>query len=354
MKGATGRTGMRTISMAVALLALGAGAALIGASCTGLPCGDGDCTDPLSHTCPWRCSAPLSPQYDYFTEHFRPREAFMIWVGDPRDAPDCTSANAYPVWDYYQDPKSIDRCPRCVAEPLRERTYVRITTAKEGDGTDGTSGDISNVGGFVLPVAWDGSCVSQRVILNPLEEDADLVWGGFTYSDPEPNCEVSLSPEDVAASWGTLVRVCERFWELSKICGALGTRCMPELAPGFRDCLVYYGDEAVPECPDSHSQLVQAHPGVKGCTWCEVEETGSRETTDLLTFYADERCTQPIPATSLEEDDVRYALPPGSVPRSVSATSTVERTAMCKAVGGEQEGELVPEEVVSFCCEPRG
>ncbi|WP_438027031.1 hypothetical protein [Sorangium sp. So ce233] len=347
----TKRAGTRTRTMAAALLSLGAGAALAGASCAGLPCGDGDCTDPKSHTCPWRCARPVWPNDDYFDEHFNARETLMTWIGDPRDAPDCTAANAYPFRDYYQDPKSLDRCPRCVAEPKRERAYVRITTAKGGHCADETNGDASNVGGFVLPAAWDGTCVSQRVILGPHAEEADIAWGGLSYAETEPNCEVSLSAEDVAASWGTLVRACWRHWELDQICGGLGTQCDPELAAGFRDCLIYYGDEAVPECPNSHPELVQAHAGVKGCTRCDVEETGSRETTETLTFYADEGCTQPIPATGIE-DDVCFDLPSGAVPRSISATSRVERTATCKAVGGEQEGELAPGNVVSLCCGP--
>lgn len=350
MTRATGRPGTRTISMAAALLSLGACAALVGASCISLPCGDGVCPGARDHTCPWRCSRPLRPPDDHFTEHFIPRESLMVWIGDPRDAPDCASANAYRYRDYYQDPRSIDRCPRCVAEPRRERTYVRITTAKGGH-CDGASGDVSNVSGFVLPAAWDGRCVSERVILNPPEEDVDIAWGGHFYSETEVNCDVSFSTEDVVASWGTLVRACWRHWELDEICGAFNTQCDPELAPGFRDCLPYHGDEAAPECPSSHPELVQAHLGVKGCTRCEVEETGSRETTETVTFYADEGCTQPIPSTG-QEDGRCFDLPPGSVPRSISATLTVERPATCTAVGGEQEGELAPGRVVSFCCGP--
>ncbi|WP_437835348.1 hypothetical protein [Sorangium sp. So ce1153] len=344
---------MQTISMAAALLSLGACAALVGASCTSLPCGDGTCPNARDHTCPWRCSRPLYDEDHDFFERFNARDTYMVWIGDPRDAPDCTAVNAYHARDSYQDPKSLDRCPRCVTEPRRERTYVRITTEKGGHCADGTDGDASNVGGFVLPVAWDGSCLSQRVILNPPVEDVDIAAGGVTYDESEPTCDVSFSPEDVVASWGTLVRACWRAWELDQICGALGTQCTPDLAPGFRDCLPYYGDEALKGCPDSHPDLVQAHRGVKGCTRCEVEETGSRETTETLTFYADEGCTQPIPSTGLE-DDVCFDLPHGSVPRSISATFTVERTATCTAVGGEQEGELAPGDVVTYCCGPAG
>ncbi|KYF79283.1 hypothetical protein BE11_37395 [Sorangium cellulosum] len=351
MMRATGTAGMRTLSMAAALLSLGACAALVGASCISLPCGDGTCPNARDHTCPWRCSRPMYDEDDHLFELFEARDSHMLWIGDPRDAPDCMAVNAYHSGDYYQDPKSLDRCPRCVAEPRRERTYMRIAMRKGGHCADGTAGDASTVGGFVVPVAWDGSCLSQRVIMNPPAEDVDIVRGLVSYAETEVNCDVSFAPEDVVASWGTLVRACSRHWELDEICGGLGTQCDPELAPGFRDCLPYHGDEPVPACPDSHPDLVQAHRGVKGCTMCEVEETGSRETTETLTFYADEGCTQPIPSTGLEGERC-FDLPPGSVPRSISATLTVERPATCTAVGGEQEGELAPGRVVSFCCGP--
>ncbi|MGK4007557.1 hypothetical protein WMF31_33360 [Sorangium sp. So ce1036] len=212
---------------------------------------------------------------------------------------------------------------------------------------------MDDVSGFVLPVGWDGSCLSERVIADPPAEEADVVWGVFSYYEIQPNCKVSLAPEDVAASWGTVVRACSRHWEMDEVCGTLDMMCDPPLAPGFRDCLEYYGDEAVPECPASHPELVQAHDGLTGCTACGFEESGARETTLALTFYADEGCTQPIPATGLEVERICYDLPPGSVVRSISARRTVERTATRTAVGGEQEGEIAPGEVVNLCCGPK-
>ncbi|WP_438041605.1 hypothetical protein [Sorangium sp. So ce128] len=342
----------RTISMAAALLALGAGAALVGVSCI-RPCSGQECWTDMQRTCPgtWQCSHDLRPRSEYVKEHFDTRGVVLVWIGDPRDAPDCRSANAYPGWDYYMDPKPIDRCPRCVAEPLRERSYTRLTMMKGGHCADGTDVDASPAGGFVLPVAWDGSCLSERVIRHRSAEDADLVWGGYTYEIPEPNCKVSLAPEDVAASWGTIVRTCWRVWELDEVCASFGAMCVPYQAPGFRECLGYIGDEETPTCPDELPVFVRAYAGVAGCTTCYVEETGSRETTETLTFYADEQCTRPIPAVGVA-DDVCFDLPPGSAPRSISATFTVERTATCTAVGGEQEGDLGPGRVVRFCCEP--
>lgn len=101
-----------------------------------------------------------------------------------------------------------------------------------------------------------------------------------------------------------------------------------------------------------HPELVQAYTGVKGCSACRAEDPLGdgkwRETTATLTFYADEQCTQPLPTTNIY--DKCFNLPPGSLPRSVTATLAVERIAACEAVGGEQEGELAPEGLVSFCC----
>ncbi|WP_437335840.1 hypothetical protein [Sorangium sp. So ce394] len=352
MRRATGRAGARAISIAAALLSLGAGAALVGASCTGLPCGDGDCTDPLSHTCPWRCSRLLSPQYDYFTEHFNPRKSLMVWRGDPRDAPDCTSFNAHHWRDFYRDPKSIDRCPRCVAEPLREDRYYSVELRKGARCAHGETIGGTKIRAFMIPVAWDGSCISDVVALDPDVQDADVGVGDT--EDDGPPCAASLSPADVEATWRSLVRVCERRWEFDEICWRLSTTCAPELGPGFRDCLEYHGDEERPVCPDSHPELVQAYTGVKGCSRCgaedPIDDMNWRETTSTLTFYADEQCTQPLPTTNII--DRCFNLPSGALPRGVTATLTVERIAACEAVGGEQEGELVPGDVVSFCCGP--
>ncbi|KYG07632.1 hypothetical protein BE21_28320 [Sorangium cellulosum] len=349
---ATGRAGARAISMAAALLSLGAGAALVGSSCTGLPCGDGDCMDPLGHTCPWECLGLLSPQYDYFTEHFNPRDSLMVWIGDPRDAPDCTSSNAYHVRDFYQNPKSLDRCPRCVAEPLRESSYFKVELRKGAQCVHGGRIGGTTIRAFMIPVAWDGSCISEVVALDPAVQDADV---GVGASDGDaPACAVSLSSTDVAATWGSLVRVCERSWEYDEICWRLSSTCAPEPGPGFRECLQYHGDEELPVCPNSHPELVQAYTGVKGCSRCgaedPIDDENWRETTSTLTFYADEQCTQPLPTTNII--DQCFNLPSGALPRGVTATLTVERIAACEAVGGEQEGELAPGNVASFCCRP--
>lgn len=342
--------------MVAAVLSLGAGAALVGTSCIriGPACRGEECRHPKEHTCPWRCSRNLLAPYGKFKENFNPRSSVMVWIGDPSEAPDCASINAYHARDLYQNPRSLDRCPRCVAEPARERSYMRVSTAKNGYCSDGRArGDGEDVSGFLLPAEWDGSCLSERVLADPPAEEADVVWGAFTYWDKELNCNVSLAPEDVEAAWGTVVRVCWRHWEMDEVCGTLDMQCDPPLGPGFRDCLQYYGDAAVPECPKSHPELVQAYTGLSGCTECGVEESGARETTEKLTFYADERCTQPIPATGSEVGQICYELPPGSVVRSISAKRTVERTATCTAVGGEQEGEITPGKLVSLCCGPK-
>ncbi|WP_437486314.1 hypothetical protein WME75_03250 [Sorangium sp. So ce1014] len=349
MMHARGRT--RAIAMAAALLSLGAGAALAGASCIRLDsgCRGEECRITNDHTCPWNCSpavwdSALFPDFNTFLPYF-------VWTGNPRDAPDCTSANAYHEGDFYRDPKSLDRCPRCVAEPVRESRYHSVELRK---GAQCVSGE--DIGGtvtraFMIPVEWDGSCISEVVALDPAAQDAD-VGVGRSWGNGGPSCAASLSRADVEATWGSLVRVCQRYWEYDEVCWNLASQCVPDLAPEFRHCLKYDGDEELPECPPSHPELVQAYTGVKGCSACGAEDPLDdgkwRETTATLTFYADEQCTQPLPTTNIY--DKCFNVPPGSLPRSVTATLTVERVSACEAVGGEQEGELEPEGLVSFCC----
>jgi hypothetical protein len=255
------------------------------------------------------------------------------------------------VRDLYQDPRSLDRCPRCVAEPLKEDRYYNVDFRKGGQCADEKVASGAIIRAFMIPVAWDGSCVSEVVALDPAVQDANVAWGR-SFGDGGPGCAASLSPADVEATWGSLVRVCERHWEYDNICRRYGEVCEPELAPGFRDCLEYYGDEELQVCPDSHPELVQAYTGVKGCSDCKAEDPITdekwRDAESALTFYADEQCMQPLATPTA--DTHCYDLPAGPLPRSVSATLTVHRIAACEPVGGEQEGELAPGDLVSFCC----
>ncbi|WP_437288735.1 hypothetical protein [Sorangium sp. So ce406] len=116
MKRAIETTRNRATSMAAAILALGAGAALLGASCHYGQCRGPGCPQPLTGTCPWHCAEPVWDGTSYSVDGFRNSAVFAVWVGRPRDAPSCESSNYFPSRDYYQEPKSIDRCPRCVAD----------------------------------------------------------------------------------------------------------------------------------------------------------------------------------------------------------------------------------------------
>jgi hypothetical protein len=127
----TRRTRIGTISMAAALLSLGAGVALLGASCNSY-CPPEGCWDPADATCPWRCTQYPWDGTKYSIDGFRFWSPLVVWIGDPRDAPDRLSVNYYQVWDFYQDPKSLDRCPRCVAEPLEHDHFDRVVLRKGG------------------------------------------------------------------------------------------------------------------------------------------------------------------------------------------------------------------------------
>ncbi|AUX28737.1 MULTISPECIES: hypothetical protein [Sorangium] len=349
MTRAIGTTWIRTTSMGAALLALGAGAALLGASCNFGPCPGIDCPDPHAGTCPWRCAEPVWDG-SYSVDGFENRRVRVAWVGSPRDAPDCEASNYNHFRDYYQEPKSLDRCPRCVAEPRRGRRYERVELVKGDNCTEDVVIEAPTVSEFVLPPHWDGSCVSQRTDVVPAPDDVDLGWGTAEYGLWD--CDTSLSLEDVDALWGKIVRVCERTWPMDQYCAKIGSECIPVPAPGFRECLQYFGEDELQACPRSHPELVRAHSGVEGCTECDYDADGDRSGTRTLTFYADEQCSQPIPSTDARGNGQCFDLPPGVFPRSVSATLTVESIPVCEPRGGEQEGELRPGGVATFCCGP--
>ncbi|AGP33687.1 hypothetical protein [Sorangium cellulosum] len=342
----------RTASMGAALLALGAGAALLGASCDlSFRCRGPGCPEPITGTCPWHCAETVWDGTSSSVEGFSNADVFAVWVGSPREAPDCESSNYFHARDYYQEPKSIDRCPRCVAEPRTEELYESVTLRKGGHCGDDTYAGAPVVGAFVVPAGWDGSCVSQRSDVFPAPEDVDFAMASG--ESAAWDCRASLSLEDVDALWGKVVRTCRRFWHLDQDCEDIDALCIPEMAPGFRECLEYRGDDELQACPRSHPELVQAHIDVSGCTRCETNGiSASTERKWMLTFYADEQCTQPMPSIDTWGDGRCIDLPPGASPRSVSATLTVESLAECVPRGGEQEGELGPGDLVSFCCRP--
>ncbi|WP_437600547.1 hypothetical protein WMF28_03120 [Sorangium sp. So ce590] len=348
------RARTRTIRMAAALLSLGVGVALLGASCS--PCGDGECPQPYDIydvTCPWGCTRfPWDGTSDS-PEGFDIDRPVAVWVGNPRDVPDCPSLNYYHLVDYYQGQKPIDRCPRCVAEPLEEDYFTEVFVRRGGNCGRSTWPDATTASVFMVPAMWDGSCVSERLVLDPPEEDVEFVRG-WTRGDATKGCKLSFPPEDLEATWESVVRVCENPFSFDELCWRLNSSCQPPLPPDFRRCLPYSGEEKVPACPRSHPELVQGHRGVEGCSDCEVDiNVGDyRRTTSTLVLYSDEHCTQPIPA--IETGSECLDLPPGAVPRSVSATLTVEHPYGCEAIGGEQEGESTPEDVVSFCCAQTG
>ncbi|WP_438018103.1 hypothetical protein WMF18_03035 [Sorangium sp. So ce315] len=342
---------MRTASVGAAILALSAGAALLGASCKAGPCRPGpDCPDPYAGTCPWGwgCAEPV---WDgtYAVEGFNNSEVVAVWVGRPSEAPDCEASNYFPVTDLYLEPKTIDRCPRCIVEPVQERPYESVILFNSGRCTNSDYADALVVGEFVLPAGWDGSCASQRLDVVPAPEAVDLALG---LEQRIPPCRLSRSLEDLDALWGKMFRVCRRTWPIDQYCDGLGTQCIPRMPPDFRECLQYRGDESLQECPRSHPELIRAHVGVDGCPGCNFRFLGE-ERTQALTFYADEHCTQPIPSTDTWGDGGCYDMPPGASPRSVSATYTLETVGECHlSIRGEQEAELRPDGWVPFCCRP--
>ncbi|WP_434045417.1 MULTISPECIES: hypothetical protein [Sorangium] len=339
----------RATSMGAAILAFGAGAALLGASCNFGPCPGPDCPDPHEGTCPWLCAEPVWDGTSYSVEGFTNGAVFAVWVGSPREAPDCESSNYFPSGDYYQEPKTIDRCPRCVTEPVTEERFVRVDLRKGGRCADDTFTDAVIVGEFVVPARWDGSCLSQRVDVVPAPEDVDLVLGT---EETVHNCRLSLSLEDVDALWGKMVRTCRRYWPIDQYCDGLGTQCIPKMAPGFLECLEYRGDDELQACPRSHPELVQAHIGVHGCSGCSFTSSGGQQTRTLH-LYADEQCTQPISVPDAWDGGSCFDLPPGVSPRSVSATYTAESIAACNPdLNIEREPELSPYGRVSYCCRP--
>ncbi|XXY45573.1 hypothetical protein WME91_36780 [Sorangium sp. So ce269] len=345
-------TRSRATSMGAAILALGAGAALLGASCDfSNRCRGPGCPAPDAGTCPWHCAEPLWDGISESVEGFSNGDVFAVWVGRPREAPACESSNYFPARDYYQEPKSLDRCPRCVAEPRREQRYERVDLRKGGRCGDDTYADALIVSEFVIPAGWDGSCVSQRSRVPSASEDADMAMGSNEFGVLD--CVVSLSLEDLDALWGKMVRTCRRSWRIDQDCERIGARCIPEMAPGFRECLQYSGVGMPEACPRSHPELVQGYLGVGGCSECEADDIGEGwESKRTLTFYADEQCTQPMPSPYAWDDGRCFDLPPGAPPQSVSATWTIESITECAPRGGEQEGELRPRGLVSYCCRP--
>ncbi|WP_437654009.1 hypothetical protein [Sorangium sp. So ce1182] len=334
---------------AAALLVLGAGVALVGASCSyEVPPLE---LDPYYHGCPYECAH--YPEGD----PERAPDPRYVWFGKPSEAPSCASVGLFDaLWEgAYGDLKDPAGCPRCLCEarPCLPPTTLEVYSMLRPEAKGCDEADNSYT---FMPAGWDGRCFAPRERFAEKAERVVKLYSHEPFDDHEP-CRAYPAPEDVAETWGTFAVMCLVDHPALHRCGASDELCLPPKPEGFRTCIraATFPDDPPVSCPPELPERFDLHRELGGCTPCFCDEVEARECEMSVSTYADMRCTQPISTRPLTEDRGECVDTPGEAgTKSVSVAVVSEQRATCQPGGGKR---LIADPLQGtganvYCCEP--
>ena len=331
----------RSAILWVSLSALGCGTAT--GVCVG-GCYPATCEDELvCDACDGQC-VPLPPlQFD---------GPVLLWMGPEVEAPPTCPARApVPVYDGLAGLNDSNQCPACAcSEPAC--VFPSGLTASDQTCVQGAGGTETI---FPAPASWSGACTAPGMVT--ANQLASITLAPVTERPCEPfPAEV---PQSFDPTWGIFARAC-RGHVSDGHCADPGTRCEPSAEPpppGFRQCILWEGD-GEPICPETYPEMHTFYGGLEDtreCTPCECTQTAASDCIALLSTYQDDSCTALLIASMMDLSAVDacndIAMQSAGL-GSMDATWIANEPGTCVASGGVAQGEAMPLNPKTFCCQP--
>jgi hypothetical protein len=252
----------------------------------------------------------------------------------------------------YATPDQTLACPSCsCALPtggclLPETVTASPSPACPSDGDAGVP--------FDPPSSWDGGCTMNDAIV-----DVDCDGGTCVQSVTAiamiltESCAPTTPaiPQDV--KWADFAYTCEG--EANGTCPSAGDICVPKATDGFALCVRHDGDDDVFTCPTGYPFRSVYYLGAEDtrmCAPCICEPPEASKCSSLVSFYADDACTEQIASvTATNASSMCAEVPPGSPLGSKQASPPTYTPGSCKPSGGQEIGSVQPTHPSTFCCQ---
>jgi hypothetical protein len=284
---------------------------------------------------------------------------YLLWQGPAGvEAPACLPSTPTIVYEGYGGLKSENVCPSCrCSEPacvLPSGITASSLSACPGDGPGATLTSLE------APAFWDGSCVSPGGV--PPELVGSFTIAPATERRCAPVSETVLRSGLVSLYWNTRARACA--WDTpAGACDRAGEGepqrvCLDRYDqdhPLWLECVVDpLGRNGLP-CPegynDERSTFYRSFQDTRACTACTCEESAASVCSAFVSVSEDETCSAPV-TLSILVTDVGACIdpPPGVRLGSMMAAWGTNEPGACVPSGGVPQGEVVPEDPMTFCC----
>ena len=311
------------------------------------PCGNGQpgttCDDPCGD-CRGQC-VPIAPlDFD---------GPLMLWMGPEQQVPaDCPSRAPIRAFEGHAALDTSNECPACECTEPACMFPSGLTASDQicpGDGTQTP---------FDAPASWGGACTSPGSVTDPLLRSVTIEPVTERPCEPVPP-QVPHGGSGFGSPWGLGALACagEIF---HGECRDPGMTCVPTTEPpppGFRQCIAWRG-EGEPVCPGTYPEPFTFYSGLtdtRACTPCACTQLVASDCIALLSTYQDDGCMALLNANMMALGAVDVCSDigmPGADLGSMDATWIANEPGACLASGGVAQGEVIPLNPKTFCCQP--
>ena len=257
------------------------------------------------------------------------------------------------VFQGHAMPDQTLACPSCsCAPPTGECLLPETVTASPSPTCPSEAGDAGV--SFDPPSAWDGGCTTNDAIANTDCDGGTCVQSvtvGSMFLTESCAPILPVTPKDV--KWGILAYTCEGV--ANGTCPYAGDICVPKASDGFALCVQHEGDDDVFTCPPGYpnrSVYYLSAKDARQCAPCKCEPPEGSKCSSLVSFYADDACTEQVASVTATNASLMCAeIPPGSPLGSKQANPPTYMPGVCKPSGGEAVGSVQPSHPFTFCCQ---
>ena len=264
----------------------------------------------------------------------------LLWAGPTGEAPPCPMVAPDVVYEGQDGLTVTQRCPACTCGAptclLPEGAIISNIPACPGnDGPDAT------LFPFLMPEGWTGECASSTII--PAEHMNSIIFLPTRVTPCEAH--VSVEPPATEVHWMQAARACQGITPSNQ----------GLTSPGFTRCVMRRGQGGA--CPSGFPDQRVFYGGVESSLGCTPCTCGPPEGS-VCEVYLEHDFGTPCSGiggawpSGLNGSCWVYLNGPPSKPlASLTATPLDSYAGTCAPHGGEPEGEAIPADPTTFCCE---